>query len=181
MLGSTGIYTYTDHTHSLSHTHTHTLSHTHTQVFTDTKEVHADSVIVATGASARRLHFAGADEFWMKGISACAICDGASPHVRNHEVAVVGGGDAAMEEAMFLSRYASKVGFCLEVWLRRRWRSGGGKRLRMCRMGLQDDSHRSCVDLQKAAASRGLCSHCCMRLASKPALRSAGSCSFVWV
>ena len=57
----------------------------------------------------RRLHFPGADEYWNRGISACAICDGASPVVRNHEVAVVGGGDAALEEAMFLTRYASKV------------------------------------------------------------------------
>ena len=45
-------------------------------------QVTADTLIIATGASARRLHFPGADQYWQRGISACAICDGASPHVR---------------------------------------------------------------------------------------------------
>mmetsp|Transcript_254 Transcript_254/g.589 ORF Transcript_254/g.589 Transcript_254/m.589 type:complete len:411 (-) Transcript_254:923-2155(-) len=79
------------------------------RLFTDTKEVTADAVIVATGASAKRLRFPGADQYWNNGISACAICDGASPLVRNHPVAVIGGGDAAMEEALFLTKYASTV------------------------------------------------------------------------
>lgn len=82
-------------------------------VWTDEKVVKCDVVVVATGASAKKLRFKGsgegADGYWQKGISACAICDGGSPLMRNKPVAVVGGGDAAMEEAMFLTKYASKV------------------------------------------------------------------------
>lgn len=81
-------------------------------LWTDTKVVSADTVIVATGAKAKRLPIPGADEvhgYWNKGISACAICDGSSPLFRNTRVGVVGGGDSAMEEAGFLSRYASEV------------------------------------------------------------------------
>jgi len=82
------------------------------RLLTDTKTVMADSVIIATGAAAKRLKIPGADEetgFWNKGISACAVCDGSSPLFRNNPVGVIGGGDSAMEEASFLSRYASKV------------------------------------------------------------------------
>jgi thioredoxin reductase (NADPH) len=66
-------------------------------------------VIVATGASAKKLEFEGSEEFWNNGISACAVCDGAAPIFRNKPVAVIGGGDSAMEEALFLTKYASKV------------------------------------------------------------------------
>eukprot|EP00727_Mastigamoeba_balamuthi_P014384 m51a1_g9570 putative thioredoxin-disulfide reductase (369) ;mRNA; f:921462-923045 len=69
----------------------------------------AHSVIVATGATARRLHFAGSDEFWARGISACAVCEGALPIFRRKEIAVVGGGDSACEEALHLTKFASKV------------------------------------------------------------------------
>ncbi|KAF7130725.1 hypothetical protein RHSIM_Rhsim10G0191100 [Rhododendron simsii] len=83
------------------------------KVFTDSKAVLADSVIVATGAVAKRLSFPGSGEgsggFWNKGISACAVCDGAAPIFRNKPLAVIGGGDSAMEEANFLTKFGSKV------------------------------------------------------------------------
>lgn len=83
------------------------------KVYTDKKAVAAGTVIVATGATAKRLDIPGAQDgeggFWNKGVSACAVCDGAAPIFRNKPLAVVGGGDTAMEEAMFLTRFASKV------------------------------------------------------------------------
>ncbi|XP_031269305.1 thioredoxin reductase 1, mitochondrial-like [Pistacia vera] len=83
------------------------------KVFTDSKSVLADSVIVATGAVAKRLEFTGSRDgpggFWNRGISACAVCDGAAPIFRNKPLAVIGGGDSAMEEANFLTKYGSKV------------------------------------------------------------------------
>jgi len=83
------------------------------RVYTDTKQVDADTVIIATGAVAKRLDFPGAGEgedgFWNRGISACAVCDGAAPIFRNRPLAVIGGGDSAMEEANFLTKYGSKV------------------------------------------------------------------------
>ncbi len=71
----------------------------------------AHSIIIATGATARRLDIPGTrdHEFWQKGVSACAVCDGAIPIFRNKDLFVVGGGDSACEEAMFLTKYASKV------------------------------------------------------------------------
>lgn len=68
-----------------------------------------NAVIVATGATAKTLDIPGKNELWNKGISACAVCDGALPQFRNKVLVVIGGGDTAMEEAMFLSRYASEV------------------------------------------------------------------------
>lgn len=75
---------------------------------TDT-EVLANAVIVATGATAKRLGLPSEHTFWSRGISACAICDGASPIFKRKPVAVVGGGDTALEEALYLTKYASKV------------------------------------------------------------------------
>lgn len=71
----------------------------------------AHSIIISTGATAKRLDIPGTrdHEFWQKGVSACAVCDGAIPIFRNKDLYVVGGGDAACEEAMFLTKYASKV------------------------------------------------------------------------
>ncbi|RUS28244.1 hypothetical protein BC938DRAFT_482112 [Jimgerdemannia flammicorona] len=68
-----------------------------------------DALVIATGASARRLFLPGEDKYWQNGISACAVCDGAVPIFRNKPLAVIGGGDSAAEEAIFLTKYASKV------------------------------------------------------------------------
>lgn len=73
------------------------------------RELRANSVIIATGATARRLGIPSEQTFWSKGISACAICDGASPLFKKKEVAVVGGGDSALEEAVYLTKYARQV------------------------------------------------------------------------
>lgn len=79
----------------------------------DGREVLAETVVVATGAVAKRLDFPGSGEgaggFWNKGVSACAVCDGAAPMFRGKPLAVVGGGDTAMEEALFLTKYGSNV------------------------------------------------------------------------
>jgi thioredoxin reductase len=58
-----------------------------------------DAVIIATGASAKRLGLEGEATYWQSGISACAVCDGAVPIFRNKPLAVIGGGDSAAEEA----------------------------------------------------------------------------------
>ncbi|RCV08045.1 hypothetical protein SEVIR_1G300000v4 [Setaria viridis] len=79
------------------------------RVASDSTTVLADAVVVATGAVARRLHFPGSDTYWNRGISACAVCDGAAPIFRNKPIAVIGGGDSAMEEANFLTKYGSHV------------------------------------------------------------------------
>lgn len=71
----------------------------------------ADAIVLATGATARRLDIPGCrdGELWQRGVSACAVCDGAAPIFRNKTLIVIGGGDSAMEEAVFLTKYASKV------------------------------------------------------------------------
>ncbi|CAL1713665.1 unnamed protein product [Somion occarium] len=69
----------------------------------------ADAVIIATGASAKRLGLQGEETYWQSGISACAVCDGAVPIFRNKPLAVIGGGDSAAEEATYLTKYGSHV------------------------------------------------------------------------
>ncbi|KAF8495665.1 thioredoxin reductase [Russula emetica] len=69
----------------------------------------ADSIIMATGASAKRLGLRGEQTYWQSGISACAVCDGAVPIFRNKPLAVIGGGDSAAEEATYLTKYGSQV------------------------------------------------------------------------
>jgi thioredoxin reductase (NADPH) len=70
-------------------------------------ELRAPAVIMAAGGLPRKLGIAGEQEFAGRGVSYCAVCDGA--FFKNQELAVIGGGDAALEEGDFLTRYASKV------------------------------------------------------------------------
>jgi thioredoxin reductase (NADPH) len=72
-------------------------------------EVHAQCVIVATGASANWLGLPSEEKFKNRGVSACAVCDGALPRFRNKPLVVVGGGDSAVEEATYLSKFAGRV------------------------------------------------------------------------
>ena len=71
--------------------------------------VEARCVIVATGASANWLGLPSEERFKNRGVSACAVCDGALPRFRNKPIVVVGGGDSAVEEATYLSKFASTV------------------------------------------------------------------------
>uniref|UniRef100_A0A1J3FST9 Thioredoxin reductase n=1 Tax=Noccaea caerulescens TaxID=107243 RepID=A0A1J3FST9_NOCCA len=73
------------------------------------RKVKCHSIIYATGATAKRLRLPREEEFWSRGISACAICDGASPLFKGQVLAVVGGGDTATEEALYLTKYARHV------------------------------------------------------------------------
>ena len=79
---------------------------------TDGKKIEGEAVIVATGAKARWLELEGESELIGKGISGCATCDGM--FFKNKLVAVVGGGDTAVQDAMFLTKFAKKVYFLLQ-------------------------------------------------------------------
>lgn len=79
------------------------------RVVADGQQVLAQTIIIATGATAKRLHIPGEDVYWQRGMSACAVCDGALPMFREKVLIVVGGGDTACEEALHLAKFGSKV------------------------------------------------------------------------
>ncbi len=73
------------------------------------REVQAKAVIIATGATARRMGVPNEEKMWNNGMSACAVCDGALPFFRNQPLLVIGGGDTAVEEADYLTKFGSVV------------------------------------------------------------------------
>jgi thioredoxin reductase (NADPH) len=75
----------------------------------DGEKVEAETVIIATGASHKHLGVPGEDLLETKGVTYCATCDGALPVFRNQPLVVVGGGDSACEEALYLTRFGSTV------------------------------------------------------------------------
>jgi len=89
------------------HIHTTKLNEKPIRLIGDAGEYTCDALIIATGASAQYLGLPSEEKFAGKGVSACATCDGF--FYRNQEVAVVGGGNTAVEEALYLSNIASKV------------------------------------------------------------------------
>ena len=75
----------------------------------DLREVRAKAVIIATGAVARRMGVPSEEKMWNNGMSACAVCDGALPFFKNQPLMVIGGGDTAVEEACYLTKFGSVV------------------------------------------------------------------------
>ena len=76
---------------------------------TENLEVKAHSVIISTGATAKRMGVPNEEKMWNNGMSACAVCDGALPMFRNKPLMVIGGGDTAVEEASYLTKFGSIV------------------------------------------------------------------------
>ena len=75
----------------------------------DEREVRAKAVIIATGAVARRMGVPNEEKMWNNGMSACAVCDGALPFFKSQPLMVIGGGDTAVEEASYLTKFGSIV------------------------------------------------------------------------
>jgi thioredoxin reductase (NADPH) len=75
----------------------------------DQREVRAKAIIIATGAVARRMGVPNEGKMWNNGMSACAVCDGALPFFKNQPLMVIGGGDTAVEEASYLTKFGSVV------------------------------------------------------------------------
>jgi thioredoxin reductase (NADPH) len=78
-------------------------------VRSEEREFKTHAIVIATGATAKRLNLPSEATYWSNGISACAICDGASPIFKNTELVVIGGGDTAAEEAVYLTKFATNV------------------------------------------------------------------------
>src|SRR5579864_5869327 len=118
------------------------------------EELRAPALIMAAGGLPRYLDVAGEKEYWGRGVSYCAVCDGA--FFKGEELAVVGGGDAAVEEGDFLTRYASKV-----YVLHRRSDLRGRRRARAAdqadrhRGGRRDDGGGRGVDVRHGVEGRG--------------------------
>jgi thioredoxin reductase (NADPH) len=79
------------------------------RIKSDNREVLANSVIISTGAIAKRMGVPNEEKMWNNGMSACAVCDGALPMFRNQPLMVIGGGDTAVEEASYLTKFGSIV------------------------------------------------------------------------
>jgi thioredoxin reductase (NADPH) len=79
------------------------------RIKSDNREVLAKSVIISTGATAKRMGVPNEEKMWNNGMSACAVCDGALPMFRNQPLMVIGGGDTAVEEASYLTKFGSIV------------------------------------------------------------------------
>ena len=75
----------------------------------ENREVRAHSVIISTGATAKRMGVPNEEKMWSNGMSACAVCDGALPMFRDQPLMVIGGGDTAVEEATYLTKFGSVV------------------------------------------------------------------------
>ena len=78
-------------------------------LISESREVKAHSVIISTGATAKRMGVPNEEKMWNNGMSACAVCDGALPMFRNQPLMVIGGGDTAVEEATYLAKFGSIV------------------------------------------------------------------------
>ncbi|MGL4619864.1 thioredoxin-disulfide reductase [Chroococcidiopsis sp.] len=78
-------------------------------VRSEEREFKTNSIAIATGATAKRLGLPSEHQFWSRGISACAICDGATPIFHRAKLAVIGAGDSAAEESIYLTKYGDEV------------------------------------------------------------------------